>query len=116
MRRSSLFDRVRASAVHLGISTVIALAALTLIYLVWYPQSLAETQGVSRLALVLIGVDVTIGPLITLIIFNRAKKSLRFDLAVVACLQVAALIYGMHSIFIARPAIIAFNVDRFDVV
>lgn len=111
-----LLPRLKAGSIHLGISFLIALAAAALVFLIWYPAPLAEAQGVSRLVLVLIGVDVAIGPLITVIIFNRAKKSLRMDLAVVACLQLAALLYGLHSIFIARPAILAFNVDRFDVV
>jgi hypothetical protein len=31
--------------------------------------------------MILLGVDVVLGPLITLIIFNPKKKSLRFDLA-----------------------------------
>lgn len=109
-------DRLRAGAVHLGLSALVALGAVAVIFLLWYPESLAQTQGVSRLVLVLIAVDVTIGPLITVLIFNRAKKSLPFDLAVIACLQLGALLYGLHAIFIARPAIIAYNVDRFDVV
>lgn len=116
MSKASVIERVRASLIHLLISAAIALSAMALIFRIWYPDALAEMQGVSRLVLVLVAVDVTIGPLITLIIFNRAKRSLRFDLATVACLQLAALVYGMHAIFVARPAIIAFNVDRFDVV
>lgn len=116
MLSPKLKQRLRASLVHLGISTLVACGAAALIFLLWYPSPLAEAQGVSKIVLILIGVDVAIGPLITLIIFDRAKKSLPFDLAVIACLQLAALLYGLHSIFIARPAIIAFNIDRFDVV
>lgn len=112
----SLLPRLKAGGAHLGISICIALAAIALIFLVWYPEPLAQTQGVGRLVLLLIGVDVVIGPCITLIIFDRAKKSLPFDLAIVAFLQLGALTYGLHSIFTARPAYIAFNIDRFDVV
>lgn len=114
--RSTLKQRLQAGSVHLGISALIASGAMALVFLLWYPAPLAEAQGVSRLVLILIGVDVAIGPLITVIIFNRAKKSLRMDLAVVACLQLTALLYGLYSIFIARPAIVVFNADRFDVV
>jgi hypothetical protein len=66
--------------------------------------------------LLILVVDTSLGPLITLIIFNPKKKSLEFDLAVIAMLQLCALIYGVHTVFIARPALIVFNVDRFDVV
>lgn len=114
--KAFLLPRLKAGAVHIGISFVVALAATALIFLIWYPAPLSEAQGVSRMVLVLLGVDVCIGPLITCIIFDRAKKSLRMDLAIVAGLQLAALLYGLHAIFIARPVILAFNVDRFDVV
>jgi hypothetical protein len=113
---SPLKSRLKAGALHLGISAAIALAAAALIFLVWYPAPLFTAQGVSRIVLLLIAVDVAIGPLITVIIFNRAKKSLRADLAVIATLQLSALLYGLHAIFSARPALLVFNIDRFEVV
>ena len=45
-----------------------AAAAMAVIFLLWYPGALAGAQGVSRLVLIMIGVDVVIGPLITLIV------------------------------------------------
>jgi len=113
---SPLASRLRASLLHLLICTMIGLAAAGLIYFVWYPAPLADAQGVGHMVLILIGVDITVGPLITAIIYDRSKKSLKFDLSVVALVQLAALIYGMHAIFIARPALLVFNIDRFDVV
>jgi hypothetical protein len=61
-------------------------------------------------------VDVTIGPLITLIIFKTGKKSLKFDLTVIALLQLAALAYGIHTVYLARPVYLVFTFDRFDLV
>jgi hypothetical protein len=58
---------------------------------VWYPQHYFAAMGGTTLILLLIGVDVVIGPLITLIVFDPKKKSLRFDLAVIAVLQLGAL-------------------------
>ena len=46
------------------------------------------------LILLMIGVDVVIGPLLTLIVFDPKKKHLKFDLVVIAALQLAALAYG----------------------
>lgn len=115
-----LARRLRASlkpaALHLAISATIALIAMGLIYGLWYPGVLAEAQGVSRLVLILIGVDVVIGPLITLIVYAPGKKSLRLDLAVIATLQTVALLYGLQSIHGGRPAYVVFSIDRFDVV
>lgn len=63
-------------------------------------------------------VDVILGPLITLTIFNRAKPwlLLRRDLMVVAALQLGALGYGMWTVYVARPVHMVFEYDRFRVV
>jgi hypothetical protein len=70
----------------------------------------------SGLLLILLPVDVVLGPLLTLIVFKSRKKSLKFDLSVIALLQLSALFYGMYVVFIARPAYIVFAVDRYEVV
>ena len=116
MNIDSLKQRLWAGLIHLVASLLVAAAVAALIFLVWYPAPLAETQGVSRLLLILIAVDVTIGPLITTLVFDRRKKSLKLDLAIVVVLQIGFLLYGLHSIYGGRPALIVFNVDRFDVV
>jgi hypothetical protein len=108
-------SRWRASAIHLGISAAVGLAVLALLLLVWFPGVYFEIMGASHLILVMLGVDIVLGPLITLIIFNPKKKSLPFDLAVIALLQVSALAYGMYTMALARPAFVLFAVDRFDV-
>ena len=56
-----------------------------------------------------------IGPILTLIVYKKDKPSLKFDLSVIVALQIAALSYGMHTVFEGRPAFIVFNADRFDV-
>jgi hypothetical protein len=61
-------------------------------------------------------VDVTIGPLITLIIFVPGKRGLAFDLVVIALLQLAALSYGVWVLYESRPAWIVFVKDRFELV
>jgi hypothetical protein len=57
-----------------------------------------------------------LGPFITLIIFKPGKKGLKFDLTVLASLQFAALVYGIHTVYLARPVYLVFTVDRFDLV
>ena len=109
-------NRWQASALHLALSAAIAVLVVTLMLLVWYPQQYFTAMGGDTLILILIGVDVVVGPLITLIIFDPKKKGLRFDLAVIAALQLAALAYGVSVMFAARPAYNVFVVDRFEVV
>lgn len=109
-------SRWKASAIHLGLSACIAGALLALMLLVWYPWPLYSIAGGRGLTMILVGVDVVLGPLITLVIFKAGKKGLKFDLAVIALLQLSALAYGVHTVFVARPAWLVFNVDRFNLV
>ena len=108
--------RFRAFGIHLLISATIVVVVLAVMRTLWYPGSLYQAAGGSRLLLILAAVDVTIGPFITLIIFKPGKPGLKFDLTVIALLQIAALFYGMHAVFLARPVFIVFTIDRFDVV
>jgi hypothetical protein len=109
-------NRWKASLIHLGISAAIGVTVVALMLLVWYPQPYFEAMGGDALILLLIGVDVVIGPLITLIVFDPKKKHLKFDLSVIAALQLAALTYGCNVMFVARPVYNVFVVDRFETV
>ena len=110
------FTRWQAAPIHLGISAVIAaLVVFAMLYL-WYPQPYFRASGGQLLLLLLIGVDVVIGPLLTLIVFDPRKKRLKLDLAVIAALQLAALAYGTSVMFEARPVYVTFAGDRFELV
>jgi hypothetical protein len=109
-------NRYKAALIHLGISVVVASAMLAFMWTVWYPGPFFKAVGGDGLIVILLGVDVAIGPLITLFVFNTAKKSLKMDLTVVALLQLAAFLYGASIVFEARPAYVAFVIDRFELV
>ena len=109
-------NRWKASAIHATGSALIAITIVVLMLALWYPGAYFAAMGGKELLLVVVGVDVVIGPLITLIIFDPKKKSLKFDLAVIAVLQLAALAYGCYVMFEARPVYNVFVVDRFDLV
>lgn len=108
--------RIKAFLVHLAFSLVIALLAISLVFRLWYPAPLHEALGATHIFLLLLLVDVTLGPLLTLLVFKVGKSSLVMDLTIIACLQVAALGYGVWTVAEGRPVWIVFNVDRFDVV
>ena len=111
-------DRIQASAIHLAISLVIAALSAMLVFGVWYPYPYREISGGRELFLLLVAVDVILGPLITLTVFSRAKPwtELRRDLVVVAVVQIAALGYGLWTVSVARPVHLVFEIDRFSVV
>ncbi len=111
-------DRLRAAAIHLGLSLLVAALAGTLVFLLWYPYPYREVSGGRELFLLVVAVDVVLGPLITLAIFNRAKAwpVLRRDLVTVAIVQLAGLAYGLWTVEQARPIHLVFEIDRFRVI
>lgn len=108
-------DKFRAAGIHLGLSLGVALLAGLLVFGLWYPYPYREISGGRELFLIVVSVDVVLGPLITFVIFNRRKprKELRRDLAFVVLIQLAALGYGLWTVFVARPVHLVFEVDRF---
>ena len=110
------WSRWQASGTHFLICVAIAAAMVTLMLALWYPGPLFDAAGGSGLLFILVGVDVTLGPLLTLVVFKAGKPGMKFDLAVIALLQVGALLYGTYVVFLARPAFIVFVKDRFEVV
>jgi hypothetical protein len=107
-------NRYRASAIHLGISATIATLVFAAIYFVWYPGALFGAAGGRDLLLMVLAIDVTVGPMVTLIIFVPGKKGLVFDLWVIGILQASFLSYGVWTIAEARPVYMAFVKDRFE--
>lgn len=111
-------QRLRAALVHLLLSLAVAALAALLVFAVWYPMPYRQISGGRELFLLVVAVDVAIGPLITFAVFDRRKPraELMRDMAVVVALQVAALGYGLHTVAQARPAVVALEVDRLRVV
>jgi len=101
--------KIRASLVHLLISFFLVSSVFAFVLLVCYPGPYFNAMGVGTLLIVLAAVDVGLGPLITLIIFNPAKRWLKFELAFVALMQLSALTYGVVTVFVGRPAYLVFD-------
>lgn len=108
--------KVRYFIKHLLASLFIGLSALLVIYWLWYPAPLATATGANKLILMLIIVDIIIGPLLGFIVYKESKKSLKFDLACIIALQLTAFCYGIWHIADGRPAWLVFNADRFELV
>lgn len=110
----NLRNRCYAFFIHLSLSFIVAVIASAVVFLLWYPAPLHAAIGVTQIFLLLLSVDITIGPVITFIIYRRGKPSLKFDLTVIALFQLAALTYGLHTVYVGRPAFVVFSVDRFE--
>ena len=106
--------RIKAFLIHGLVSISVALLVIGLVFFIWYPSPLAKAVGVTHIFLMMLVIDVILGPLLTLLVYKQGKKTLLFDLTVIVLLQISALGYGLWTISQGRPAWLVFNVDRFD--
>jgi len=108
--------RLRLFSYHLLFSVVLASISIFFVFFIWYPSPLHSAAGVTEIFLILLSVDVVLGPILTLLVSKEGKKSLKLDVSVILVLQIAALFYGISTVAKGRPVWIVFNVDRFDMV
>jgi hypothetical protein len=110
------YNRYQAFAVHMAISLVIFFILSLCITQYWYPGILFDTDNGWKAIGMIIGIDLILGPLLTIIVFNPKKSSLKFDLSIIALIQVAALIYGSWTIHQTRPVALAFINSSFSTI
>lgn len=110
--------RLRAVSLHLLASALIAALAAALVFLVWYPSPYSTLAGGTSLFLLIVSVDVVMGPALTAVAASpgKGRAELTRDLAVIVVLQLAAFGYGLYTMAMARPVALAFEIDRFRVV
>ena len=98
------------------ISLIIALITIGLVFLIWYPYPLAKAVGVTHIFLMMLAIDVIVGPILGFFVYKVGKKTLKVDLAVIILIQLSALLYGVYTIQEGRPVWIAFNIDQFELI
>lgn len=118
MLHAKVKRRLRATALHLIFSIVVAGGCAALVFGLWYPPPYAILAGGVGLFVLITAVDVVAGPLLTLVAFNveKTRAHLRRDLLTIAALQLAALVYGLHTVYEARPVLLAAENQLFRVV
>lgn len=109
-------SRWKASALHFAISFVVLAIIFGFVLWRWYPPALLGMAKAGTLLALLGGVDLVLGPLLTLIIYRHGKKGLKLDLTVIALLQAGAMVFGLHTVWESRPAYIVGTSDRFRMV
>ncbi|KQV96997.1 TfpX/TfpZ family type IV pilin accessory protein [Rhizobacter sp. Root1221] len=114
-----LKQRTRAGAIHLAISFAVAALAAGLVFGLWYPGAFRSLAGGRELFFLVVSVDVVMGPVLTFAVFDLTRKTwphLRRDLITIGVLQMAALGYGLHTVYAVRPVALVFEVDRLRVI
>ena len=110
--------RLKAFGLHLLASATVLSLTLGMLNAGWYHWPGWYLTDVLHVVIVLIGVDVVLGPLLTLIVASATKprRVLMRDIAVIVSCQLAALIYGTTALWTGRPLYYAFSVNCLSVV
>lgn len=119
MMTSSRFKvAAKAATLHFGLSVLVALIAAGLVFGLWFPGAYRDMAGGTELFLLIVIVDIVCGPLLTLVLYNpaKSKRELFLDLGLVALVQLAALLYGLWTLWDVRPLYVPHEYDRFKVV
>jgi hypothetical protein len=109
-------SRYQAAALHFLGSASVLFLIFALVRWIWYPGPLFFAASGANLIGIITAVDVVVGPLIMLIIFDVKKNNLKFDVAFILLCQLAFIGFGSWSIFQARPVFIAFVNQEFRLV
>jgi hypothetical protein len=85
---------------HLTASITIILLVSAICQFLWFPQPFLQLDGTWMALLMLAGVDIIIGPLLTLLLVSikKSKRELSLDMAVIVIIQISALTYGLMQI------------------
>jgi len=108
-------SKLRAFLLHFSISATIVGTLLAIVFFIWYPRPFFEIGGAWNVVQILVGVDLILGPCLTLVVYKPNKPRLRFDMTVIAIVQLVALFYGSITIYGERPQYVVFVIDRYNV-
>jgi hypothetical protein len=108
-------SRFRAAGLHLAISFLIFLVLAYLVVFTWYPGIFFDTDGGWRGMRIIIGVDLVLGPALTLVVYKAGKPGLTFDLSAIAATQTVCLIAGTWIVWSERPLAVVYVDSRFEV-
>lgn len=108
-------NRFGAFLVHLGISLVIFAVLAAVVVFVWYPDFFFTTDGGWQGIRIIAAVDLVLGPVLTLIVFNRAKPraELARDLTIIGVVQATCLVAGTYVVYSERPLALVYSDGQF---
>ena len=79
--------KIQYFLVHLALSILVAACCVWIVFFLWHPQPLAKAIGVTNIFVMMLIIDVILGPLLTLLVAKQGKKTLKFDLFIIFLLQ-----------------------------
>jgi hypothetical protein len=103
--------RLKAFSLHLLSSATALTLILGSLYFGWYRWPGWHLANVTTVVLVMVCVDVVLGPTLTFVVAskNKTRRVLTRDIGIIVVVQLCALIYGSVSLWNGRPLYYAFS-------
>jgi hypothetical protein len=110
--------RLKAFGLHLTSSACALTLVIGGLYLGWYRWPGWYLTEVLHVVVIVVMVDLALGPTLTLIVANpsKSRRQLAIDIGAIVSVQLVALIYGAVTLWLGRPLYYAFSVDRLQIV
>jgi hypothetical protein len=105
--------RSRAFLIQLTASAAALAAVFAVVRWAWYPGPLFTLEGGRDGLLLVVLVNLVLGPALTLLLFKPGKRGLWLDMTVVVLLQLGALAYGLWALHDTRPVLLVHTDDHF---
>lgn len=109
-------QKLFASLVHLALSALLIMLLVGSTLFFFFPSLFISVSDFKEVATLIVSIDLVLGPLLTFVVYKPKKKTLKFDLGVIASIQISALAYGIYALYQVHPVYVTFNVDRFTIV
>jgi hypothetical protein len=110
--------RLKLFSLHLLSSATVLTLILGALYFGWYRWPGWYLTGVTQVILVMVCVDVVLGPTLTLIIASpkKARRELARDIGIIVAVQLCALTYGSVQLWNGRALYYVFSENALSVV
>lgn len=108
-------NRFQASLSHFLLSLSLFSLVIFMMLYFWYPNPHFTASGGWQGLKIVAGVDLILGPLLTLIVVTKGKaiKLLVMDLSVIGLMQLCALSWGVFTIYQQRPVALVYWENTF---
>ncbi len=108
-------SRISAFLIHILLSATLLALLVSVVLFSWYPGALVLAGGAEQGLKIVIAVDMILGPLLTLVVYNiqKPRKALFRDLAFIAVFQLSCLFVGMSLVYEKRPIAVVYSGNEF---
>jgi hypothetical protein len=117
LNTNRLKSAIQATGIHFSIGLLLASILAWLVFSIWYPYPYRTLAGGVELFTIIMVIDLICGPLLTFILFSpsKSKRELLTDLSFVISIQIAALSYGMWTVWQTRPIFVVHEADHLNI-